>query len=100
MSKVGRIKKLYRRIYYFIKEININYETCDEACLKEIYENRDTLQKAYEWAEKGAILTFTWHWYSPVGGRDKAFYTKNTDFDARKVLEEGTEERNSEMGNV
>lgn len=72
---------------------NINYETCDEACLKEVYENRDTLQKAYEWAEKGAILTFTWHWYSPVGGRDKAFYTKNTDFDARKVLEEGTEER-------
>ena len=25
---------------------NINYETCDEACLKEVYENRDTLQKA------------------------------------------------------
>lgn len=72
---------------------NINYETCNEACLKEVYENRDTLEKAYEWAEKGAILTFTWHWYSPIGGRDKAFYTENTDFDARKVLEEGTEER-------
>lgn len=72
---------------------NINYETCDEECLKEIYENRDTLQRAYEWAQKGGLITFTWHWYSPIGGVDKSFYTKNTDFDATKVLEEGTAER-------
>lgn len=72
---------------------NINYETCDEAALKEIYENRGTLEKAYEWAAKGGILTFTWHWYSPIGGKDKAFYTKNTDFDASKVLIPGTKER-------
>lgn len=72
---------------------NINYDTCDEAALTEIYENRGTLQRAYEWAEKGGIITFTWHWYSPIGGRDKSFFTVNTDFDATRVLIEGTEER-------
>ena len=72
---------------------NINYETCDETALKEIYENRGTLEQAYEWAKKGGILTFTWHWYSPIGGKDKSFYTKNTDFDASRVLVPGTKER-------
>ena len=72
---------------------NINWESCDEVCLKELRENEGTLQQAYEWAEKGGLLTFTWHWYSPIGGVDKAFYSKNTDFDASKVLEEGTPER-------
>ena len=72
---------------------NINYETCDEECLKEINENKGTLQRAYEWAEKGGLITFTWHWYSPIGGKDKAFYSVNTDFDASKVFEEGSEER-------
>ena len=72
---------------------NINWESCDEVCLKELRENEGTLQQAYEWAEKGGLLTFTWHWYSPIGGVDKAFYAQNTDFDAAKVLEEGTPER-------
>lgn len=72
---------------------NINWESCDEACLKELRENEGTLQQAYEWAERGGLITFTWHWYSPIGGVDKAFYAKNTEFDAAKVLEEGTPER-------
>lgn len=72
---------------------NIRYETCDEVCLKEVYENRDTLKKAYEWAARGGIVTFTWHWYSPIGGHDKSFYTEKTDFDASLVLVKGTPER-------
>lgn len=72
---------------------NINWDSCDEVCLKELRENQGTLQRAYEWAEKGGLLTFTWHWYSPIGGVDKAFYARNTEFDASKILEEGTEER-------
>lgn len=72
---------------------NINWPSCDEVCLKELRENEGTLQQAYEWAQKGGLLTFTWHWYSPIGGVDKAFYAKNTEFDAGKVLEEGTPER-------
>lgn len=71
---------------------NINLEGASEACITEVEENRGTLKQAMEWAEKGGILTFTWHWFSPLGGRDKAFYMENTDFDARLALKEGTAE--------
>ena len=40
----------------------------------------------------GIYLTFSFHWFSPLGGRDKSFYTEHTDFDAAKVLQEGTPE--------
>lgn len=73
---------------------NINYDDASEPCLTEVYENRGTLDTAYRWAkENDGIVTFSFHWYSPVGGRDKAFYTEHTDFDARQVLVEGTPER-------
>lgn len=73
---------------------NINYDDASEACLKEIYENRDTLKTAMDWAKKyDIILTFTFHWYSPIGGRDKSFYAEHTDFDASKILVDGTSER-------
>lgn len=73
---------------------NINYGDASDACLKEIYENRDTLDTAMDWAKKSdVILTFTFHWYSPIGGRDKSFYTENTDFDAEKILIPDTPER-------
>ena len=71
---------------------NINWEDADEACLSEVREATGTLEKAYEWAERKGLLTFTWHWFSPLGGRDKSFYTENTDFDGTKALQEGTEE--------
>lgn len=71
---------------------NIRLETGDEACVTEVLRNRGTLRRAWEWAEKGGLVTFTWHWFSPLGGRDKAFYTANTDFDARKALQKGTDE--------
>ncbi len=73
---------------------NINYDDASEACLTEVYENRDTLKTAMKWAtEADGILTFTFHWFSPIGGRDKSFYAEHTDFDASKVLMEGTPER-------
>lgn len=73
---------------------NINYDDASDACLKEIYENRDTLSTAMDLAKKSdIILTFTFHWYSPLGGRDKSFYAENTDFDAEKILLDGTPER-------
>ena len=71
---------------------NIRLETGDEACVREVLENRGTLQRAWEWAQQGGILTFTWHWYSPLGGRDKAFYAWNTDFDPSQAIIEGTQE--------
>ena len=75
---------------------NINYGDASKECLTEVYENRGTMETARKWAkETGGIVTICWHWFSPTGGRDKAFYAEHTDFDATKVLEEGTEERNA-----
>lgn len=73
---------------------NINYEDADADCLIEIYQNRNTMEEALKWAkESDGIVTFSYHWYSPIGGRDKSFYAKNTDFDPEKILIEGTKER-------
>ncbi len=73
---------------------NINYDDASEPCLTEIYENRGTMEVALDWAQKtDGIVTFSYHWYSPIGGRDKSFYAEHTDFDASKVLVEGTPER-------
>lgn len=71
---------------------NIRRETADAVCLKEVDENKGTLAKAWEWAGRGGLITFTWHWFSPLGGRDKSFYSRNTEFDAAKALVEGTAE--------
>ena len=71
---------------------NIRRETADEECLKEVDENTGTLEKAWEWAERGGLMTFTWHWFSPVGGRDKSFYAEKTDYNAAKAVIEGTSE--------
>lgn len=72
---------------------NIRWETADEACLREVDENQGTLERAWEWAEAGGIITFTWHWFAPLGGRDKSFYMDKAGFDASRVLIEGTQER-------
>lgn len=73
---------------------NINYQDASKACLDEVYENRDTLETAIQWAkESDGIVTFSFHWFSPLGGRDKSFYAENTDFDPAKVLIEDSPER-------
>ena len=74
---------------------NINYDDASEACLTEVYENRDTMEVARKWAKDNeeGIVTLSFHWFSPVGGRDKAFYAEHTDFDPNRVLVEGTVER-------
>ena len=75
---------------------NINYEDAGEECLTEVYENRGTVDTAIEWARKtGGIVTLSFHWFSPIGGRDKSFYAKNTEFGAEKLLVENTPERNA-----
>ena len=71
---------------------NINENDTDEACMTEVIENRGTLEKAYEWAEKKGLITFTWHWFSPLGGRSKSFFSENTDFDACKAVIPGSPE--------
>lgn len=72
---------------------NINYADASEACLLEVEENKKTLEKAWDWAlNKRGLVTFTWHWFSPFGSRDKGFYSEHTTFDASRAIIEGTEE--------
>ena len=72
---------------------NINYEESDEECLTEVRENEGTIETAMQWAkEKKGLITFTWHWFSPLGGKGKSFYTKNTDFDTNRAIIESTAE--------
>lgn len=92
-EKTGKQPKL-RGFELLAYSPNINYEDASQACLTEIYENRGTLETALKWAkESDGIVTFSFHWYSPIGGRDKSFYAEHTDFDASRILIEGTAER-------
>lgn len=100
MEEIDYIKKitgkepLLRGFELLAYSPNINYQDATEECLTEVYENRDTVETALQWAKTtNGIVTLTFHWFSPLGGRDKSFYAKNTDFDAEKILEEGTPER-------
>ena len=71
---------------------NINYWDTDDECMDEVADNYGTLRQAWEWAGKKGLITFVWHWFSPLGGRSKSFYTRNTDFDPSRALVEGTPE--------
>ncbi len=73
---------------------NINYDDASKACLDEIYDNCGTMDTAIQWAkENDGIVTLSFHWFSPLGGRDKSFYAEHTDFDAAKILEADSVER-------
>ena len=72
---------------------NIKYDQCDSECQREVDENKGTLEEVRKWADKKGLITFTWHWFSPIGGTGKSFYSKNTDFDVSKVLIRGTMEQ-------
>lgn len=72
----------------------VNDNDASEACLTEVCENQNTMETALKWAkETNGIVTLTFHWFSPIGGHDKSFYAKNTDFDASRILIDGTLER-------
>jgi len=79
---------------------NINYKNSTQECLIEVEENKNTLETAWEWVEKKGLITFTWHWFSPLYGEDKAFYQKNTPFDARLALKKNTPEREAFIGDM
>jgi len=57
-------------------------------CIDEVENNKRSVEAALEWAGKGAVITLTWHWFSPTKGRNKSFYAENTDFVLPKVLKE------------
>ena len=79
---------------------NINYLDTDEECMEEVAGNYGTLRQAWEWAAQKGVVTFTWHWFSPLGGRSKAFYTANTNFDASLALVDGTPENRALLSDM
>ena len=79
---------------------NINYLDTDEECMEEVAGNYGTLRQAWEWAAQKGVITFTWHWFSPLGGRSKSFFSRNTDFDATRALVEGTLENKALLSDM
>jgi mannan endo-1,4-beta-mannosidase len=64
-----------------------------------------TVQNAIDWHRstngKG-IVTFHWHWFSPMGGqlRTSTFYTNYTDFDVTKAVVANTAEYNATIRDI
>ena len=79
---------------------NINTKASGSSCLVEVEGNKNTLETALTWAERRGLITFTWHWFSPVHGGDKSFYQTNTFFDARLALQEGTPEQKAFLSDM
>lgn len=79
---------------------NINYLDTDEECMTEVVNNYGTLKRAWEWVNKKGLITFTWHWFSPLGGRSKSFFTDHTDFDASRAIIEGTPENKALLSDM
>ena len=89
----GSIPKLigYEMLSY---SPNINYDGMSEECLREVTEAGGILERAREMAHKYDVITaICFHWFSPMGGRDKSFFSENTDYDTSRILIEGTPER-------
>lgn len=79
---------------------NINYLDTDEECMLEVEENYGTLKRAWEWAGQKGLITFTWHWFSPLGGRSKSFFARNTGFDASRAVIDGTPENRALLSDM
>lgn len=79
---------------------NINYLDTDDECMTEVMNNFGTLRRAWEWAAQKGLVTFTWHWFSPLGGRSKSFFSANTDFDAEKAAAADTPENRALLADL
>lgn len=99
MDEIAEIQKLTREtpalqgFELLSYSPNIYLDTADQACIKEVEENRHTIELALAFGKSGGIVTFTWHWFSPLYGKNKSFYTENTTFNPNLVLEQDTPER-------
>lgn len=64
-----------------------------------------TVANAINWYKKTnnkGIVSFHWHWFSPMGGnlRTSTFYTNFTDFDVAKAVTTGTAENNATIRDI
>lgn len=62
-------------------------------CMSEISYCKHNVDAAIYWSrERKALITLCWHWYSPSNGRDKSFYTVNSEYDLEKAMNEKNED--------
>lgn len=79
----------------------IRTENMTPHAIIEIEGNKSSVEKAIEWGKDyRGIVTFCWHWYAPLGGIDKTFYTVNTNFDLEKALIPGTEDNKALLRDI
>ncbi len=50
----------------------------------------EVVKHAIDWHNRNGIVALCWHWAAPIG--KPVFYTKDTDFDIRRAVMEGTPE--------
>lgn len=54
-------------------------------------ESIGAVERALAWAKRGGMVTLSWHWLSPFGGKGEpawdTFSTNRTDFDASRVVD-------------
>jgi mannan endo-1,4-beta-mannosidase len=53
-------------------------------------DDHEVVKRSIDWYQRNGIVTICWHWHAPIGKR--SFYTKETEFDLRQGLIEGTPE--------
>lgn len=57
------------------------------ACVNEVANCMGNVERALYWGrDRGALVTLSWHWFSPTDGWDKSFYTEKTKFDLADAL--------------
>lgn len=62
-------------------------------CREELSSNPGSVDAAIRWAkESRGLVTFCWHWFSPLYGKNKSFYTEDTQFDISRAVIPGTAE--------
>lgn len=73
--------------------LSTNTKDQDFECIDELINNEGSVEAAIKLSEETkVIITLCWHWFSPMNGRNKSFYTENTSFDLEKALSGGSAE--------
>lgn len=70
-------------------------------CAQELATNPGSVTEAIRWfKEEHGLVTFCWHWFSPLYGKNKSFYTEYTDFDITKAVTPGTHEHLAVLADI
>lgn len=99
MSDIEYIRRITGKTPAIVEFDMLSYSSSTETpsssfeCIDELENNKGSVDSAIKLAIlSNVIISLCWHWFSPMNGRDKSFYTKNTDFDLERALIEGTDE--------